>query len=469
MSEKVKHKKEGKKINAFLIIFMVILFCYFLTLVVPSGEFDRDVVNGRTMVVPGSFHSTIKEYLGPEYIFKAIPNGLTSSAAMMFVVLMVAGCIEIYQQTGSIDMLIAQLLKKSDKWGSEKILILIMIMFGSLGGFLGWNEQIVPFIPIIISLCLAMGYDVMVGIACSAMIDMISFAVSPSSVYTVGISHEIAELPMFSGFGFRLVLLVVFDIIIMAYVLNYARKVKANPELSYMSGIDDSEFRIDYSKFLERKMSKNQMAALLVFSGTFIAAIIGVSKKGWSMNDLAAAFLFAGIAGGIICKKDANEIIDSFIVGAKAGLGPALVIGLARGIQWILTEGRAIDPIINALSNPLGQMGIYGTPIAVMFIITLFNGLIGSGSAKAMALMPILIPLADLVGMSRQVMVLTFQFGDGLTNVLWFTSGTLLMFLTIAKIPLKRWYKFIWKLMVILFVVSILALIVAIKINYGPF
>jgi uncharacterized ion transporter superfamily protein YfcC len=388
---------------------------------------------------------------------------------MMFVVLMVAGCIEVYQQTGSINMLTAQLLKKSQKWGSEKILVLIMIMFGCLGGFLGWNEQIVPFIPIIISLCLAMGYDVMVGIACSAMIDMISFSVSPSSVYTVGISDEIAELPMFSGFGYRLILLVVCVVIMIAYVLRYAKRVKTNPELSYMKGIDDSEFRIDYSEVLEKKMSKNQLVSLLVFLGTFVVAIVGVSRKGWSMNDLAAAFLFAGIMGGIVCRMDANQIIDAFLAGAKSGLGPALIIGLARGIQWILTEGKAIDPVINMLSKPLGQMGTYGTPIAVMFIIALFNGLVTSGSAKAMALMPILIPLADLVGMNRQIMILAFQFGDGLTNSLWFTSGTLLMFLTIAKIPLKRWYKFIWKLMVILFIFLIIALMVAVQINYGPF
>ncbi len=469
MDGKVKSKKEGKRINAFLIIFMVILFCYLLTLVLPSGEFNREVVNGRTSVVPGSFHSTVKKYLGPEYILRAIPNGLTSSASMMLVVLMVAGCIKVYQQTGSINMLTAQLLKKSQKWGSEKILVLIMIMFGCLGGFLGWNEQIVPFIPIIISLCLAMGYDVMVGIACSAMIDMISFSVSPSSVYTVGISDEIAELPMFSGFGYRLILLVVCVVIMIAYVLRYAKRVKTNPELSYMKGIDDSEFRIDYSEVLEKKMSKNQLVSLLVFLGTFVVAIVGVSRKGWSMNDLAAAFLFAGIMGGIVCRMDANQIIDAFLAGAKSGLGPALIIGLARGIQWILTEGKAIDPVINMLSKPLGQMGTYGTPIAVMFIIALFNGLVTSGSAKAMALMPILIPLADLVGMNRQIMILAFQFGDGLTNSLWFTSGTLLMFLTIAKIPLKRWYKFIWKLMVILFIFLIIALMVAVQINYGPF
>lgn len=467
--EKSKKKRKPIKFNAFVIIFFVVLFCYFLTLVIPSGEFVREEINGRTVVVADSFHKTEKTYLGPQAIFQSVPNGLTSSASMMFVVMMVAGCIEVYKRTESIDKMMASLLAQSEKVGSQTILIIIMITFGAIGGFLGWNEQIVPFIPIIISLCLAMGYDVMVGIACSAMIDMISFSVSPSSVYTVGISHEIAELPMFSGFGFRLALLIIIDIIIIIYVLNYAKKVKADPSKSLMKGIDDSEFRVDYSKVLEESMTGRQKAALFVFLITFIVSIIGVSRLGWSMNDLGAAFFFLGIAGGAICGMNINEVIDGFIAGAKDGLGPALVIGLARAIQWMLTTGGVIDPIINFLSQPLAAMGKYTTPIVVVGIITLFNGLITSGSAKATALMPILIPLADLVGMSRQTMILAFQIGDGLTNVLWFTSGTLLMFLTIAKIPLNRWYKFIWKLMVIMFVVCLAALMLAVKIGYGPF
>ncbi|MBS6063710.1 YfcC family protein [Criibacterium bergeronii] len=464
-----KSKKKKIQFNAFVIIFFVILFCYVLTIIVPSGEFAREEINGKTTVIANSFHSTPKTYLAPWSIFQSVPNGLTASAAMMFVVMMVSGCVEIYKRTQSIDKLMASLLRQSKRLGSQTILILIMIAFGCIGGFLGWNEQIVPFIPVIISLCLAMGYDVMVGVACSAMIDMISFSVSPSSVYTVGISHEVAQLPMFSGFGFRLVLLIIIDILIIFYVLNYAKKVKANPNTSYMKGIDDSKFRIDYSKFLEERMSGKQKVALFVFLLTFILSIVGVSRLGWSMNDLGAAFFFLGIAGGVICSMNINEVINGFIAGAKDGLGPALVIGLARAIQWMLTSGKVIDPIINFLSSPLAQLGQYTTPIVVVFIITLFNGLITSGSAKATALMPILIPLADLVGMTRQTMILAFQIGDGLTNVLWFTSGTLLMFLTIAEIPLNRWYKFIWKLMVIMFVVCFAALMIAVKINYGPF
>jgi uncharacterized ion transporter superfamily protein YfcC len=309
----------------------------------------------------------------------------------------------------------------------------------------------------------------MTGVACSAMIDMISFSISPTSVYTVGISHEIAELPMFSGFLFRFILLVIFDIIVICYVLKYARKVKRDKAASITADIDDSEFRIDYSDIAKNPLTKRQSVSLAVFMITFIAAIAGVAKFGWSMNDLSACFLFTAIAAGVINKLSADKIIDCIIDGAKDGLRPALVIGLARGIQWILTSSGIIDPIINAISKPLMELPSSITAIAVMFVIALFNGLITSGSTKAMALMPILIPLADIVGMTRQTMILAFQFGDGLTNSLWFTSGTLLIFLTIAKIPLKKWWKFVTPLITILTVVSVLSLVIATKINYGPF
>ena len=466
--EKKKKKKVGT-INAFVIVFAVIIGCWLLSFLIAPGAFERTVMNGRTVVVPNSFHSVPKIYLGPQAIFQAIPNGLVSSASMMFLVMLVAGCIEVYKQTGTLDKAVAGVLAKSDTMGSEKILCAIMFVFGCLGGFLGWNEQIVPFIPIIISLCLALGYDLMTGVACSAMVDMISFSFSPTSVYTVGISDEIAQLPMFSGFLFRLVLLIIANIIMAIYVLRYARGVKSGKIASLTADLDDSKFRIDYSETLKDPLNKRQSISLVVFLVTFVASIVGVSTMGWSMNDLSACFLFTAIAAGLINRIPASKLVNVIIAGAKDGLAPALVIGLARGIQWILTASAIIDPIINSISKPLMAMPKYLTPIAVMIVIALFNGLITSGSAKAMALMPILIPLADLVGMTRQTMILAFQFGDGLTNSAWFTSGTLLIFLTIAGIPLKKWWKFVTPLLLILTVVCVIALLVATKINYGPF
>ncbi|WP_297861860.1 hypothetical protein [uncultured Acidaminococcus sp.] len=464
-----KEKKKVGTINAFVIVFAVIIGCWLLSFLIAPGAFERTVMNGRTVVVPNSFHSVPKIYLGPQAIFQAIPNGLVSSASMMFLVMLVAGCIEVYKQTGTLDKAVAGVLAKSDTMGSEKILCAIMFVFGCLGGFLGWNEQIVPFIPIIISLCLALDYDLMTGVACSAMVDMISFSFSPTSVYTVGISDEIAQLPMFSGFLFRLVLLIIANIIMAIYVLRYARGVKSGKIASLTADLDDSKFRIDYSETLKDPLNKRQSISLVVFLVTFVVSIVGVSTMGWSMNDLSACFLFTAIAAGLINRIPASKLVNVIIAGAKDGLAPALVIGLARGIQWILTASAIIDPIINSISKPLMAMPKYLTPIAVMIVIALFNGLITSGSAKAMALMPILIPLADLVGMTRQTMILAFQFGDGLTNSAWFTSGTLLIFLTIAGIPLKKWWKFVTPLLLILTVVCVIALLVATKINYGPF
>jgi uncharacterized ion transporter superfamily protein YfcC len=467
--EKMSGKKKTGTINAFVIVFGVIVGCWLLSFLISPGAFDRTVMNGRTVVVANSFHSVPKVYLGPQALFQAIPNGLVSSASMMFLVMLVAGCIEVYKQTGTLDKAVAGVLAKSDTMGSEKILCAIMFVFGCLGGFLGWNEQIVPFIPIVISLCLALGYDLMTGVACSAMVDMISFSFSPTSVYTVGISDEIAQLPMFSGFLFRLVLLIIANIIMAIYVLRYARGVKSGKRASLTADLDDSKFRVDYSDTLKDPLNKRQSLSLVVFLVTFVASIVGVSTMGWSMNDLSACFLFTAVAAGVINRIPAGKLVNVIIAGAKDGLPPALVIGLARGIQWILTKSAIIDPIINGISKPLMAMPKYLTPIAVMIVIALFNGLITSGSAKAMALMPILIPLADLVGMTRQTMILAFQFGDGLTNSAWFTSGTLLIFLTIAGIPLKKWWKFVTPLLLILTVVCVVALLVATKINYGPF
>lgn len=461
--------KKHKSLNVFFIIFLVVVASYIASLFIAPGAFERKVMNGRTVVVANSFHPVEKKFLGPQAIFQSFPYGLENSASMVFLVVIVAGCIEVYKRTGALDKGIARVINKSKSVGSNAILIGIMIIFALMGGFLGWNEQIVPFIPIVISMCLALGYDVLTGLACSAMVDMLSFSISPTSVYTVGISDEIAQLPMFSGMGFRLVILVIFEIIIFTYVLHYAKKVKKDPSKSLVAGIDDSSFRIDYTEAIKEKMTINQSLSLLLFAVTFIFAIYGVAKLNWSMNDLSAAFVFAGVMAGIICHLDIDEIINGFIEGAKGGFGPALVIGLARGIQWILQQGGIIDPIINAISKPLMNLPGWATAIGVLFVISLLNGVITSGSAVAMALMPILIPLADLVGMTRQTMILAFQFGDGLTNSVWFTSGILLIFLTIGKVPLKTWYKFIWRLIVMLYVVAIISLIVATNIGYGPF
>lgn len=468
MSDKGKEKK-SISINPFILFIGIMALAVAATYFVTPGEFVREVVDGKTVLVPDSFHTIERKPLGIFSIFQAIPNGLSGAAEIMFLVMLVGGCLKVYNKTGSIDKGIAKIIGLSEKTGSEVILSGIMIVFALIGGFLGWAEQIIPFIPLVVSLCIALGYDSMVGVAASGLIDYISFSCSPTNVYTVGISHEIAGLPMFSGMGFRLVVLIVVNVIAQIYIIRYARKIKKDPSKSIMADVDTSDLETDYTSIIKEKMTVNQIVALLVFGVTFAVSIYGVSQKGWSFNDLSAAFVFSGIASGLICKLKPVEIADSFIIGARDAFGGAAVIGLARGIQWLLTEGGLIDPIINGLSKPLMGLPTWATAIGVFIVISILNGLIPSGSGKAMAFMPILVPLADLVGITRQTMTLAYQFGDGLTNSFWFTNGALLIFISSGKISLQKWYKFVTPLLLILGAVFCAFLVTAISIGYGPF
>lgn len=468
----VKPKERAKKavtLNPFIILISVIIVATLATYVVTPGAFDREVINNKTVIVADSYHKIEKEPLSLISIFRAIPNGLVGSSAIMFLVMLVGGCLEVYNRTGAMDKGIARLLAKSDKLGSNTILIGIMMLFALTGGFLGWCEQIIPFVPIVVSICLALGYDPLVGVACSALVDLVSFSASPTNVYTVGISHEIADLPMFSGMKFRLIVLVIFNLITMTYILRYAAKVKKDPSSSLVADVDVRSLTKDYSEAGKGVMTINQIMALVVFGITFAVSVYGVSTQGWSLNDLSAAFVFSGIAAGLICRMAPGEIVNGFLDGAKGSLNGAMVIGLARGIQWTLESGGLVDPIINALSKPLLGLPLWGTAIGAFIVITILNGLIPSGSGKAMAFMPILIPLTDLVGLTRQTMVLAFQFGDGISNATWFTFGTLLIYLSLGKISLQKWYKFVLPLIMILFVAACIFLMIAINIGYGPF
>ncbi|HAX53438.1 MAG TPA: YfcC family protein, partial [Lachnospiraceae bacterium] len=195
--EKVKKKSSG--MNPFVILFAVMLVCAVTSYFISPGAFERVEENGRTMVVEGSFHEVERTPVSIGNFFLAIPQGLVGAASIMFLVMLVGGFVQVYLDTGALDKGISKILRASDKFGSPVVLLIIMLLFSAIGGFLGWAEQIIPFVPIIVSICLALGYDTVVGMASSAFVCMMGFAVSPTNVYTVGISHEIAELPMFSG------------------------------------------------------------------------------------------------------------------------------------------------------------------------------------------------------------------------------------------------------------------------------
>lgn len=465
--EKMEKKSSGFSFNPFLVLVSIVVLCAIASYVVAPGAFDRQIVNGLKVVVPNSFHSVDRTPVSLLQLFMSIPAGLEGAASLMFVVMIVGGVVEIYNKTGAVGAAIKSVLSLANKVGSQTIIAIIMLVFAVIGGILGWSEQIIPFVPIIVSLCIALGYDSLVGMAISGFACLVTFAVGPFNIYTVGISDTIAGLPMFSGWQLRLAVLGCVTLSSLFWILRYAAKIKKDPSKSLMKEIDTSDLSIPIDDNV--CMDPVKSISLIIMVICFAFTIYGLLQFKWGLNQMAAIFLMGGVVVALINKMDAVSTVNALIEGAKAAFPGALIIGVARSIQWVMGQGGLVDPLVYNLAKIMGEASAYTSAVG-MFIMNFFiNALIPSGSGQAMAVMPIMIPLADMLGITRQTAVLAFQFGDGISNTLWFTNGTLLIYCSLAKVPLKVWYKFILPLQFFFFAIQLVFLYFAVSTGYGPF
>ena len=459
-------KRKPIEFNTFFILFLVIIAVFVASFFIAPGEFERHVVNGRSLVIPGSFHEITRDHLSFFDMFRAVPNGLIGAGSIVFLVLIVGGAVEVFNRTGAIPAGVAKLVKASEKYHSSFVLILLFTIFAVLGGFLGWIEASIPFVPLVIPIILALGFDAMAAVALVVLGSMVGFALGPTNMYTIGISHQVAELQMFSGFGLRFVAYLVFCGTALAYLMFYAYRAKRDPSKSLVADIDVSDLKFDPS-IKDKVLEVRHIIQLCILAATFVITVYGMVYLKWNINDMSAAFLLSGIIAGIVGRLSVNDLVNALLTGAKGSMGGAMVVGVARGVQWMLEKSSLIDPAINTLSGYLSGLPPLGSAVGIFLVVCLLNGLIASGSAKAMALMPIIIPLADLVGISRQTAIFAYQFGDGLTNFAWFTYGTLLIFLSYGKVPLARWYRFLWPLLLFYLLLAVIFLFIAIEIGYA--
>lgn len=465
--EKTKTLKKSGSLNPFVPLIIMILACAIVSYFVVPGAYDRDTVDGVTRVLADSYHSVDRTPVSVFDVFRSIPEGLTATANMMFCVMIIGGIVEIYKRTDTVGAAINSVLRSSEKLNSLLIVAIVMIVFFIFGGILGWSEHIIPFVPIIISLAISLGYDSLVGMAISGFACLISFAVAPFNIYTVGISHTIAELPMFSGWGLRFAALICVWALSLIWVLRYAKKIKADPSKSLMKDVDTSSLQIPIDPELKFDTPKKLSAIILGIS--ILITIYGILKLKWSYTEMAATFMIGGVLVAIINKINVTDTITMILDGCKGAFNGALIIGVARAVQWTMTKGGLIDPLVHGLSKLMASASAYVSTVG-MFVVNFFiNALIPSGSGQATAVMPIMIPLADMLGITRQTAVLAFQFGDGISNTFWFTNGTLLIYLSLAKVPLKKWYKFILPLHGLFLVLQLVFLFIAVQTGYGPF
>jgi uncharacterized ion transporter superfamily protein YfcC len=322
-------------------------------------------------------------------------------------------------------------------------------------------EETIVFVPIGIALARALGYDTIVGVAMITLGAAAGFSSGFANPFTVGVAQSIAEVPIYSAMGFRIAIFVVMIAVTTWYILRYAHKVKRNPELSVVADLEreSSEHHLDLSAI--PKLTGKHYAVYAVIVAGFAIMIYGIREYGWYIQELASIFLmmgiFASLAGGVGPSKTASH----FVEGAKGIAFGALVVGIARAILVVMESGQIIDTIIHGMATGISSLPSMLAALLMYVVQIIINFFIPSGSGQAATTMPIMAPLGDLVGVTRQTAVLAYQFGDGFTNSIIPTSAVLMSYLAIAKVPYEKWFKWILPLMGIWIVVGAVFLMIA--------
>ncbi|MFE4525604.1 YfcC family protein [Cytobacillus firmus] len=466
MNKKEKREKESKTINVFVLLLIVLLTATLLTYIIPAGKYEWVELNGREVVDPQSF-SKIEQ--SPVYFFdffKAIHTGMVEAADIIFFVFIIGGTFGVLTATGTIETLMIVLSKKLAN--KEKWLIPVMMLFFALGGSLmGMAEETLAYIPIMIPLAIALGFDVFTGTAIVLIGASIGFTTAVMNPFNVGIAQGIAGLPIFSGIFYRIVLFVIMYGAAVWFVYRHAMKVKVNPSLGYFGNHQDlNSKQVLGSNTLFENNHKLVLGCFLV---NFIVLIFGVLKFQWYITEIAALFILLAIVIGLVGRLTAEQIVQSFMKGAAGIITGALVIGVSRATLVVLEQGQIIDTILYYTSGVLQNLPSVMSAAGMFFLQFLLSFIVPSGSGQAALTMPIMAPLSDLVGVTRQTTVLSFSMADGIGNIIFPTSGYFMAALSLASIPWIRWAKWVWPLILIQIGIGIVSIIFAHLINYGPF
>ena len=455
--------------NTYVIIILMMIVAVLLTWIIPSGEFERvkDEVSKQSIIIPGTFkyieNNPISLFKIPVYIMK----GLAKASDIVFLVIIVGGAFNIIIETGMFQSFAGRLTKI---FSNKEVLIIPVFstIFALACTTMGVNTFI-GFAPIAVIIARSIGYDAIVGVSMVALGGAIGFSTGTFNPFTTGVAQSLAGLPIFSGLGYRFVCLVVFLIVTNIYIIWYAKKIKANPESSVVYEMEQENKKIEVSEKQHDKIEGRHYLVLLIVMACFVLLVYGSQNWKWKLQENAAMFIWMGVLSGFAYGFGPSKIAEEFTKGAKKLVYGALMIGMANGISLILTDGKILDTTVQYLGGLLVTLPSYLQAAGMFLMQLLINGLITSGSGQAAATMPIMLLVADIIGITKQTTVLAFNFGDGLSNYILPTSSALMGFIAMVGISYSNWMKFMWKLFLIWIVVGAILVIVANSINYGPF
>ena len=423
--------------NTYVIIACILVLCAVITWILPGGQY----VTGED----GALHYEQVDAVPQTWqILPALYHGFVRQAGIIVFILVVGGAFWLLNATGAVSAGISRFIAKVGK-RDKLVLAAVTVLFSLAGAVFGMSEETIPFVGIMVPLVVSLGYDAFMGMLVVYVASNIGFSSAFLNPFTVGIAQGMADLPLFSGMGYRIFCWGLLTVLLTVFVLIYAHRTK--------------KVSADVVQQESEPLTKRQAWILLVLLATVVLLIVGVTCWDWYLPEITGLFLGMGIVCGIIAGFSAGRMADELIAGARDILSAALVVGFASGIIVILQDGKVVDSILHGMQEGLSGTGRVGSLSAMYGIQALINFVIPSATAKAAITIPIMAPFADLVGVSRQAMVLAFQFGDGFTNMLTPTSGVLMAALAMARIPYSEWVKWIWKGVIVLLVLGFLLLL----------
>jgi uncharacterized ion transporter superfamily protein YfcC len=461
--------KKKRSFNTLVMIYILVILVAVLTWIVPSGEYKREVKDGKTLVMPNSFNYVKGDPQNIDAVLIAPMRGFVQAGQIIVFLFIIGGAFFIIQKTGAITVSVQKLAYKfAEKPHLQKFFIPVTIIIFSLAGAIfGMCEETMPFVLIFIPLCLSLGYDSLVGTAIPFLGAAAGFAGAIFNPFTVGIAQSISELPLYSGLEYRIIIWIISTSSIITFLMIYSKKIKKNPEKSLVYEIDkERKHKLHLDNEVQTSFERKHKLILLTFVLAIVILVFGILKFQWYIYEIAALFFALGIISGMIGKLTLNEITDCFKEGAKDMMGVALIIACARAILVIMTDGKILDVMLYSLAGIITNF--HPVFAAQLMFITqgVINFFVHSGSGQAALTMPIMAPLADVVGITRQTAVLAFQFGEGWINPILPTSGVTMGVLGLAQISYNKWFKWMLPIQIYFLIIALLLLIPPVLLRY---
>jgi len=439
--------------NALVIMIGFIILSTILTYIIPQGEYERftNPDTNQISVIQGSYKSVNAEPVSILKMLLSIPEGVVSRSSLITLILLIGGCFYVIEKTGALKEGIAFLTIKL-KGKEEIIIIIVSIIFLIGGATMGLQEEIIAMMPVLLYLTSRLGYNTFVAITISFGSAILGAAFSPMNPFAVVIAQKETGLEFLSGSGFRLIVLAIAFVVWMFMIIRYANKNKI-------------EKLVETDEVVE-KVSIRSAIILCLVGVAFVILVIGMLNYNWDFNEMSAEFFALGILVGLIGKLGVNGTIETYIEGFKELVFAAMIVGFASSISIILKEGMVIDTIIYGLFTPMQYLPKSLAAVSMMVSQSLLHFPVSSYSGQAILTMPILAPLSDLIGISRQVCVLAYQYGAVMTDLIYPTQGALMAIIAIAGISFDKWFKFIFKFVLSILVVGAIAIVVAVYIGF---